>query len=227
MSVVRGRSQVWFLWGGGVGPQVWCLGEGSTLLCRLCSLSHDAYEVTYPPPPHPLWTDKCLWKHYLPTTSIAGDKNNGINARDLGWLSDTHIFCVTKRSIDLIYLSSSRSRGTKVPLPHMIRHFSMLAFYSENNSWTPFPSWIRYCCQKHINCWPVPLPASSIAFVIQSPVWHVSRFLCWLFVLSEIKFFSTVIFSCFREVRLHWVSSILLIRRELDCKVSLIIFFQT
>ena len=36
-----------------------------------CDLSLDAFNVTYP---HPR-TDGCLWKHYLPATSFAGDKN--------------------------------------------------------------------------------------------------------------------------------------------------------
>ena len=42
-----------------------------------CDLSHDAFDVTYPSsiPPIPLlWTDRHLWKHYLPTTSFAAGK---------------------------------------------------------------------------------------------------------------------------------------------------------
>ena len=38
-------------------------GGGSTILC---DLSHDAFNVTLTAPPQ--WTDRRLWKHYLPTT---------------------------------------------------------------------------------------------------------------------------------------------------------------
>ena len=34
-------------------------------------LSHDAFDVTYPYP----WTERCLWKHYLPSISFVGGKN--------------------------------------------------------------------------------------------------------------------------------------------------------
>ena len=51
----------------GRSPWVWCLGEMWV-----------PYHVTYPmmhlmlTTPSQLWTDRCLWKHYLPATSIAG-----------------------------------------------------------------------------------------------------------------------------------------------------------
>ena len=66
-----GGSQVYCL-GEGVGPicpQVWCLRCGGGTGALPSDLFHDSCDV---PTPSPLWTDRRLWKHYLPGTSFAG-----------------------------------------------------------------------------------------------------------------------------------------------------------
>ena len=62
----RGRFRI--LMSRGIGPKSWCSGD--TLPS---DLSDDAFNITYPQTP--LWTYRCLWKHYLPATSFAADKD--------------------------------------------------------------------------------------------------------------------------------------------------------
>ena len=59
--------------GGGMGGaiQVPCLEEGRVTLP--CDLSHDVLDVAYLPSP---WTDRRLWKHYLPQTLFACSRYN-------------------------------------------------------------------------------------------------------------------------------------------------------
>ena len=54
--------------GDGVGPPGLMSGEGGGTLP--CALSHDTFDDIY----FPLWTDRCLRKHYLPATSFADGK---------------------------------------------------------------------------------------------------------------------------------------------------------
>ena len=57
--------------GRGVCPQVWCLGRGV--------LFHVNYPMMHLMYPTPLWTDRCLWKHYLLTTSFVSGKRKCVN----------------------------------------------------------------------------------------------------------------------------------------------------
>ena len=79
---VTSRGRVAYVQRGGVGISggvgyVWGVGyvRGSGYVQRgyplPCDLSHDACDVTYP---HPNMnrTDRLLWKHYLPSTTVAG-----------------------------------------------------------------------------------------------------------------------------------------------------------
>ena len=83
--VATTRCQYW--WGGGVGPQM-------NKFEQVCSHDHQMsvvgvgpmsdvqgrgvvpYHVMFPTySPPPMWTDTCLWKHYLPQTSFVGGNN--------------------------------------------------------------------------------------------------------------------------------------------------------
>ena len=72
VSEMRGRGRERRGKGGGVGPQVWCLEWGGGRVFLPCDLSHDACDA---PTPVCLQTDRCLWKHYLPSILIAGVKD--------------------------------------------------------------------------------------------------------------------------------------------------------
>ena len=82
--VATTRCQYWW---GGVGPQM-------NKFEQVCSHDHQMsvvgvgprsdvqakgvvpYHVMFPTyPPPPMWTDTCLWKHYLPQTSFLGGNN--------------------------------------------------------------------------------------------------------------------------------------------------------
>ena len=68
-------SQPGVNFGGGVpglmsrGYPAWPFLRRGTLLC---DLSHNAFGVTS------LWTDRCLWQHYLPAKVFVGDKDTSV-----------------------------------------------------------------------------------------------------------------------------------------------------
>ena len=75
--------------GGSGGPQIWCPGRFPT-----SPFGGEEEEVGYPTMwPYPmmhlmlslLWTDRCLWKHYLPTNLFAGGNKSVPHLQWITW----------------------------------------------------------------------------------------------------------------------------------------------